>query len=134
MNRIDHTGIVVRSIKEHYECYLSHLFPSESLGPTIPDPLQKVNVRFIDVRGGRIELVEPATPDSPVTEFAKKFPAGYHHICLEVDDLDNSLEECRKAHQIVVSPPKPAVAFNNRRIAFVVGKDGLLWELLEGGE
>jgi len=134
MNRIDHTGIIVRSIQEHFDRYLSHLFSSESLGPSIHDPLQKVNVAFIDVPGGRIELVELTAPDSPVAEFAKKSPAGYHHICLEVDDLDKSLQECRKAYQVVVSAPQPAVAFDNRRIAFVAGRDRLLWELLEGCE
>ena len=129
--KIDHIGIVVRNIAEHYELFLEHLFPRESLGPIIYDPLQKVRVAFIDAPGGKIELIEPAALDSPVSSLVEKKPAGLYHICLEVDDLDKHLELSRRKKQIVISKPKPAVAFGGRRIAFVMGKDMLLWELLE---
>lgn len=129
--KMDHVGVVVKDIVDHFEHHMVHLFPREWLGPVIHDPLQKVRVAFIDAPGGRIELVEPAAADSPVTAFVAKRPAGYHHICLQVDDLERQLQDCRDNGQVIVSPPKPAVAFGGRRIAFVIGRDMLLWELLE---
>lgn len=130
--RIDHFGIVVRSISEHIERYLSPLLGGAKRGPIIHDPLQRVNVCFLGTPdSGRIELIEPNGDDSPVAAFAKKRPGGFHHICFEVDDLDDSLFQCRKAQMVIVSAPNPAVAFDGRRIAFVMSRDSLLWELLE---
>jgi len=129
--KVDHIGIVVRDITKHFNRHLVHLFPKEWLGSIIYDPLQKVKVAFIEAPGGRIELVEPAAPDSPVSSLAAKKPACYYHICLEVNDLNRQLNACHEKNQLLVSPPKPAVAFGGRRIAFVLGKDMLLWEFLE---
>jgi methylmalonyl-CoA/ethylmalonyl-CoA epimerase len=129
--QIHHTGIVVPDISAFYTSHLAQFFPESMLGPKIHDPLQKVNAVFIETAGGRLELLEPAAEDSPISALARKAPAGYHHVCLEVEDLDRQLERCRSAKQVIVSPPRPAVAFGGRRIAFVMGRDRLLWELLE---
>jgi methylmalonyl-CoA/ethylmalonyl-CoA epimerase len=128
---VHHTGIVVRQILDHYQRYMAHLFPGNKLGPIIHDPLQKAKVAFIYTERGHIELVEPAGEDSPVKAISEKAQAGYHHICLETSDLDGHLKLCRAAGQFIISPPTPAVAFDGRRIAFVMGRDHLLWELLE---
>ncbi len=128
---IHHTGIVVRQIRSHYEKHMAHLFPERLLGPMIHDPLQKVNAVFISTASGCLELLEPTGDDSPISKVAQMSPAGYHHVCLEMPNLDRQLNICRSHGQIVVSPPKPAIAFGGRRIAFVMGQDRLLWELLE---
>jgi methylmalonyl-CoA/ethylmalonyl-CoA epimerase len=129
--RINHYGIVVKDIDRHIDQFLSHLFDKCIIGNKINDPLQNVNVLFIHTEGGCIELIEPIDETSPVYEFVKKRPAGYHHICIEVTDIEKAIEECEKNGQTLISPPKPAAAFGNRKIAFVVGRDRLLWELLE---
>ena len=98
------------------------------------DPLQTVRAAFINIPGVRIELLEPSAPNSPVSPIAVKNPAGYHHICFEVDNLGQQLERCRAKRQVIVSPPNPAVLFNGRRITFVLGRDMLLWELLEANK
>jgi methylmalonyl-CoA/ethylmalonyl-CoA epimerase len=128
--KIHHYGVVVRDIAEHYRLYIEHLLPS-GYSEIIHDPLQRVNVAFINEHGGCIELVEPLGDESPVAKVLKKNLSLYHHICIEVPDLDEQIELCRKKAQIIVSPPKPAAAFDGRRIAFMMGRDGLLWELLE---
>ncbi len=131
VKRINHFGIVVKNIDKHLDVNFKHLFNTDFIGQKIFDPLQKANVLFIKIDGGTIELVEPIDETSPVFQFVKKKPAGYHHICIEVENIDDALKECEKNRQLIVSSPKPAIAFNNRRIAFVVGPDRLLWELLE---
>jgi methylmalonyl-CoA/ethylmalonyl-CoA epimerase len=129
--KIHHVGIVVPSIDEHMKDHLAPWFSRAAIGPTISDPLQKANVAFVELDGGRIELVEPAAQDSPVSAVLKHGFAVYHHICFEVPDLDAALDHCRNLRMVVVSPPKAAAAFDGRRIAFVLGRDRLLWELLE---
>jgi len=129
--RIDHFGIVVKDIREHVRTHWPHWFSMDAFGPVIHDPLQKVRVAFLDLPGGRLELVEPAAEDSPVAAILRRADASYNHICFEVPDLDAELKTCRRNGMIVVSSPQPAVAFDGRRIAFVLSRDGLLWELLE---
>jgi methylmalonyl-CoA/ethylmalonyl-CoA epimerase len=129
--KIDHYGIVVPNIEHYLQMNLPVWLKGQSVGPLIEDPLQKVRVAFIEVPGGRIELIEPATEDSPVREILKKRGSSHHHVCFEVENLDSQLLACSKVRMLVVSPPKPAVAFAGRRIAFVMGRDLLLWELLE---
>jgi methylmalonyl-CoA epimerase len=47
----------------------------------------KVTVGFIPVGETRIELLQPAAPDSPVTKFLEARGPGLQHICFEVDDV-----------------------------------------------
>jgi methylmalonyl-CoA/ethylmalonyl-CoA epimerase len=79
-----------------------------------------------------IELVEPAADDSPILNFLHK-GGGLHHLCYEVIDLEKSLAERQGRGLILVKKPLPAVAFENRRIAWLSGRENLLIELLESG-
>jgi methylmalonyl-CoA/ethylmalonyl-CoA epimerase len=56
---------------------------------------------------------------------------GLHHLCYEVAELDAHLEKMQARGGIIVKPPLPAVAFENRRIAWVVTRQKLLLEFLE---
>jgi methylmalonyl-CoA/ethylmalonyl-CoA epimerase len=97
------------------------------------DPLQAVRVAFLNSKLSAhpsIELVEPAGSDSPVHQFLQR-GGGLHHICYEVDSLDIQLERSRRLGELVVRSPLPAIAFNNRRIAWVYTTNKLLLEFLE---
>lgn len=101
-------------------------------GTIIHDPLQMANVTFLVAGAGQplIELVEPAGEGSPVARTAKQ-GGGLHHLCYEVDSLEEQLEQSRAARAILVRPPLPAVAFNGRRICWVFTRERLLLEYLE---
>jgi methylmalonyl-CoA/ethylmalonyl-CoA epimerase len=102
-------------------------------GEIIYDPIQRVRVSFFspaDSRNPVFELVEPASEASPVTNFLKK-GGGLHHVCYEIDNLDEGLREARSVGLVIVAHPAPAVAFAGRRIAWVCSKRRLLMELLE---
>ena len=94
------------------------------------DPNQRVKVCFLQVGDSLIELVEPAAPDSRVGRFLQK-GGGLHHLCYEVDDLDAQLAVLSSRGTVITSPPLPATAFANRRIAWVMTGQRLLIELLE---
>lgn len=127
---IDHYGVLVRDIEHHYNEHFSHLL-SNGYGEIFVDPLQEAKVAFVALEGGRIELVQPTNPDSRMAKELKKRAGIWHHVCLTTDDLELQLAQCKSNGQFVISEPKPAVAFQGRRIAFVMGRDQLLWELLE---
>jgi methylmalonyl-CoA/ethylmalonyl-CoA epimerase len=130
--KLHHIGFVVLSIPESAECF------ARSLGATwdgniIFDPLQNVHVTFLQGHSGTdplIELVEPGGPESPVSRFLER-GGGLHHLCYEVEDLEEHLEFCKSSGTIVIRPPAPAVAFNGRRIAWAITKKKLLLEFLE---
>jgi methylmalonyl-CoA/ethylmalonyl-CoA epimerase len=56
---------------------------------------------------------------------------GLHHLCYEIEDLENQLALSRAQGGLVVKPPLPAVAFAGRRIAWVYTRNKLLLEYLE---
>jgi len=129
---LHHLGCVVRSISAVADAFATSISASWD-GQIIHDPLQGVRVAFfkpVDPRNPVYELVEPACPDSPVTRFLQK-GGGLHHVCYEVDDLELGLKEARGTGFVMVSPPKPAVAFGGRRITWICSKNRLLIELLE---
>jgi methylmalonyl-CoA/ethylmalonyl-CoA epimerase len=132
--RLHHVGIVVRSIHADVDGFAASIGASPDT-KIFHDPLQKVKVTFLQTAAAgspQIELVEPAADDSPVSHCLDA-GGGLHHLCYEVDDLDACLREMREKGAMVVKPPLPAVAFDHRRIAWVVTRQRLLLEFLERG-
>ena len=114
--KLHHIGIVVQDINESLGEISNFLsFESTSL-PTLVGS-QKVNICFLKTSNVYIELIEPADPDSPIISFVKE-GGGFHHLCFEVDDIQQEIDKMVKngAH-VVVSPVK---GFEDRLIAFLM--------------
>ncbi len=97
------------------------------------DPHQKAKLAFLSTGPGDalIELVEPAGEESPVTRFLREKGGGLHHVCYEVADLERGMMEMKSNGSLTAKPPKPAVAFQGRRVAWMLTPGKLLVELLE---
>ena len=131
---LHHIGYVVSSIATVGERFAKSVAATWD-GRIIHDPLQKVFVSFLiplQESSAQIELVEPSGEDSPVLAFLKR-GGGLHHLCYEVDDLDSHLQQMRLQRSLTARPPLPAVAFDGRRIAWMLTPDRLLLEFLERG-
>jgi methylmalonyl-CoA/ethylmalonyl-CoA epimerase len=129
---LHHIGFVVPSILPAMEGFLHSLNASWDR-QIFEDPLQRVKVAFLTIRPGepQIELVEPVGDKSPVRKFLVEKGGGLHHFCYETDNLEVTLETFRARRAILVRHARPAVAFNGRRIAWVLTREHLLVELLE---
>lgn len=130
--RLHHVGFAIRSIENEIAAFGSSILASWN-GKIFHDPLQKVRVTFLQTptpTDAMVELVEPAADDSPVGQFLRR-GGGLHHLCYEIPDLDAHLEKMLVGGGIIVKAPLPAVAFENRRIAWVVTRQRLLLEFLE---
>lgn len=130
--RLHHVGYVVRSIEEIADRFAQSVAASWDR-KIVQDPLQDAKVSFfagVIQEFPLIELVEPASEDSPVANFLKR-GGGLHHLCYEVESLERQLEFSRAIGGKIVRPPLPAVAFSGRRIAWVYTKDRLLLEFLD---
>jgi methylmalonyl-CoA/ethylmalonyl-CoA epimerase len=130
--RLHHMGFVVRSIDSEIDSFINS-FAATWDGRVFNDPIQNVKVAFLrtsDTTDAQLELVEPAGENSPVLQFLQK-GGGLHHLCYEVPDLEQHLKEMRLQRAVIVRKPQPAVAFNGRRIAWVMTVQKVLLEFLE---
>jgi methylmalonyl-CoA/ethylmalonyl-CoA epimerase len=131
---LHHVGHVVASIEESLERYRIAL-GALAVSEVFEDPIQRARVAFLRMPTPglvQFELVEPATPDSPVARFLEK-GGGLHHLCYEVGDLEAQIRWMKSQRALLVRSPKPAVAFAGRRIAWMRTADALLIEYLERG-
>ena len=133
--RLHHVGFVVASISNGVEGFRDCM-GADWDREIFHDPLQKAKVTFLRTPSpsdALIELVEPAGEGSPVLHFLQK-GGGLHHLCYEVEDLDAHLTTMRLTGAVVVRRALPAIAFQNRRIAWVLTGQKLLLEFLERGK
>lgn len=127
--RFHHFGIVTIDIRDFIKKG-DFLFRNKE-HKCIIDVIQRCKLAFYNgVDGNLYEIIEPIDEQSPVYRFAKS-GGGLHHICYSVKDLENSLDYFKKKNSIIVSGPLPAVAFKNKKIAFLFIKNLGLIELKE---
>jgi methylmalonyl-CoA/ethylmalonyl-CoA epimerase len=95
--KLDHIGLVLQKISDIAEIFRALGF-REMANPE-SDPIQKVAASFVPVGEGQdvyIELLEPVEERSSVTEFFKERGGGLHHICFEVDDIEEITDRVRE--------------------------------------
>lgn len=129
---LHHVGYVVSSISENVKRWRAAL-SVVSVSEPFEDPLQRARVTFLEFHpggGAYLELVEPLAEDSPVARFLKD-GGGLHHLCFEVDDLDEQIRHMQRQKAVLIRRPKPALAFDGRRIAWLLTREKLLVEYLE---
>jgi len=127
-----HVGVAVRSIDDSIPVF-RRLFGYDVVSGPFDDPIQNVSVCFLSRGAGDpcIELVAPLGPNSPIDRTLKK-GGGTYHICYEVPDIEAAIEQMTQGGSLLVSSPVPAVAFEMRKIAWLMTEANLLVELVQG--
>ena len=114
--KIHHIGIIVNNIQDSLGEFSKFVKFDETTIPTLVGS-QKVNVCFMKIGEFRIEFIEPVGSESPVRKALEK-GGGFHHICFEVDNLSEKINEIvEKGGRLIVSPVE---GFEGRQIAFVL--------------
>ena len=130
--RIDHVAIIVRNIEQALTFYRDTLGIVPSAIKEVPS--EQVRIAFLPMGGpggSEIELIEPTTPASSLSRFLEKRGEGLHHICLEVENIEDSLREMQ-AQGAQVLDTQPRIAAEGRAIFLhPKGTNGVLLELLE---
>ena len=130
VKRVNHIAIIVDEIDD------ALLFWRDALGLKTTHveevPSQDSTVALLSVGNTEIELVKPTSDESGIAHYLKKRGPGFHHICLEVDDIEALLESL-KASGVRLINSKPVIGTGGRRIAFVHPESthGVLVELYE---
>lgn len=104
---------------------------------TYEDNGMKVKIAFMvnKLDGSCIELIAPLGDSSPVSDILlhNKNVSLPYHICYETDDMERSLSVLKRRGFMMVKNLSPAVAFDNRMVAFLLNKSVGMIELVEKG-
>lgn len=120
-----HLGIACSDM-ESTASFVASAFDIASDSGTIWDPEQNAFVRLFNADTPfAIELVAGRSVEDIVRR-----GVSYYHLCYEADDIDAAIAQAVKLGAIRVRPPKPAVLFGGRLVAFVFTPLGLI-EFLE---
>ncbi|MEE9512893.1 MAG: methylmalonyl-CoA epimerase [Anaerolineales bacterium] len=130
VKRINHIAIVVEDVDDALHFWRDALGLKVTHTEEVPD--QDSVVSFLSVGNMDIELVKSTSEESGVARYLKKRGPGVHHICLEVDDIEASLESL-KASGVRLINSEPVIGTGGKKIAFVHPESthGVLVELSE---
>ncbi|HEY3102277.1 MAG TPA: methylmalonyl-CoA epimerase [Pyrinomonadaceae bacterium] len=128
--KIHHIGIATSGIDGASEVW-SDLLGLQA-GHTEDVPGQKVRVCMLPVGESRLELLEPMSPDSPISKFLEKRGAGIHHIAVSVEDIRSVLDDL-KAKGARLIDEEPRTGASGCLVAFIhpSSTGGVLLELVE---
>ncbi len=127
--KINHVAIVVPELQAAMKFWQDQL--GLKLDHIEDVPSQKSKVAFFPMGESEVELVQPTTDDSGIAKYLEKRGAGMHHLCLEVDNIEEMLAEL-KAKGVVLIDETPK-ELEGRKMAFIHPKsaNGVLVELYE---
>jgi len=87
--RVDHIAIAVRNLEEALKNYQKILNVDQLEIEDVPN--EKVKVAMLMLQDTRIELMEPTSPDSPISKFLQERGEGIHHIAITADDIEKDV-------------------------------------------
>jgi methylmalonyl-CoA/ethylmalonyl-CoA epimerase len=122
-----HIGIACERIETevpHYE-----LLGYRAEGPIFEDSRQVIRGLFMKSGPIQIELIEPLRPESPVHSYLGRGIQMYHQAFLS-HNVREAVRALIDKGAVIVSHPKPAVAFGGRQVCFLLLPNRMLIELI----
>ena len=130
MNKVEHIGIAVSSIKIAGDIYEKLL--NTTIYKTELVEQEGVETAFLQTGPNKIELLQALNDDSPIAKFIAKKGEGIHHIAFEVDDIEAEMRRLKQAGFVLLrDKPKPGA--DNKLVCFLHPKsaNGVLIELCQ---
>ncbi len=130
IKKIHHIAVVVKNLDEALELY-------DNLFGTKPSKIETIQQQGVKVallpmaEGGEIELLEPIDPQGGIAKFLESRGEGIHHICFEVENVDQELcVLADKGAQLLDKQGRPGLA---GKVGFIHPKStkGVLIELAQ---
>jgi len=130
MDKIEHIGIAVRSLKEAGPLYETLLgcksYKTEEVAS------EHVITEFFKVGENKIELLEASSADSAIAGFVEKRGEGIHHIAFAVENIHEEMARLKEAgFKLLNEVPKKGA--DNKLVCFIHPKSahGVLIELCQ---
>jgi methylmalonyl-CoA/ethylmalonyl-CoA epimerase len=122
--QLHHIGVACADIEEGIE-RLCLIHDVVARTPVVYDPGQDAQLVMLTLADRtRIELVAGRQVEAIVQKHI-----GLYHLCFEVEDIGAEIERLEAGGAKLLSPPKPAVLFDGRAVAFLYVDYGMI-ELL----
>ncbi|MFN0051267.1 MAG: VOC family protein [Planctomycetales bacterium] len=88
---LDHVAIVVEDTEQALAIWRDRV----GLNVLYSEVVNNGSIRLthLDLGNTHLQLVEPLTPEHPLTGWLKQHGAGLHHLCFRVDDVGTAFVE-----------------------------------------
>ncbi len=129
--KVHHIGIAVQDIEKSLAVYRD-LLGLEFEGQHEVEE-QKVITAFFPVGETHLELIQPTAGNVGVTKFLEKRGEGVHHICFEVDDIEQALQYVKARGAVLIDETPRMIEDGKKKMAFLHPKStgGVLIELYQ---
>lgn len=132
LGKLNHIAIAVPDIKSAADQY-RNIFGAKVSEP-VKQPDHGVTTVFVDLGNTKIELLEILGEGSPIENFVNKNPkGGMHHICFEVENIDEAVAKMNDYEIAITGSGKPKIGAHGKPVVFLHPKscNGTLIELEE---
>lgn len=130
MNKIEHIGIAVKSLKDAGLLYERLLGCKSYKKEEVPS--EYVITEFFQIGESKIELLEASSDQSAIAGFIERKGEGIHHIAFAVDNIIEEMARLKtEGFQLLNDIPKKGA--DNKLVCFVHPKSshGVLIELCQ---
>ena len=128
--QVDHFGYAVKNVHKSVDCFkrLGYVFDK-----IIEDRDRNIYICFGANGNCIVELISTINDSepSPVKNILKKNGCTPYHICYKTSNLSEEIVSLKRSGFIVVIPPRPAIAFNNKQVCFLMNLNVGLIEVVE---
>jgi len=131
LKKISHIGLAVKNLDRAIEFYRDVLQMKVRGRKKVES--QEIELAFVEIGGtAELELIAPLTENSGVARHLEKRGPGIHHICFEVENVENEIARLID-HGVTMIDQKPRTGAEGDKIAFAHPKSmlGVLIELKE---
>jgi len=130
MDKIEHIGIAVRSLKEAGPLYETLLGCKSYKTEVVAS--EHVITEFFRIGESKIELLEASSKESAIAGFIEKRGEGIHHIAFAVENIHEEMARLKEAgFKLLNEVPKKGA--DNKLVCFIHPKSahGVLIELCQ---
>ena len=127
IKKVDHIGLAVSNLENIIDIF-TKLFGLES--KTINDH-PSLKAAFLEVGDIEIEPIQPLDGKMSIAQFIERHGNSIHHICFEVDDVDNELQRlATMGVELIDKKGRPGLS---GKVGFIHpgATEGILIELVE---
>ncbi|ORZ34643.1 Glyoxalase/Bleomycin resistance protein/Dihydroxybiphenyl dioxygenase [Catenaria anguillulae PL171] len=122
LGALNHVAIAVPDLAKATAFYRD-ILRATSVSEAVALPEHGVYTVFINLGNTKIELLHPYGEKSPIQKFLEKNKdGGIHHVCIEVDNIDNALADIT-AKGIRSLDKKPKIGAHGKPVFFCHPKD-----------
>lgn len=129
IGRLNHLAIAVADLAAEAARY------RDLLGARVSEPqdlpAHGVRVVFVELPNTKIELLAPLGEGSPIAAFLARTGGGMHHVCYEVEDIQDARDRLLARGARVLGDGEPKIGAHGKPVLFLhpKGFSGTLIEL-----